>query len=115
MNDSLSILLATTILGMGGLGLYMFKSSMDEKNENALEEDYDEEGLFGSKFWGNEKKKSKKEKDDDSESESESDDSEDNDSDKSSDSEESDEEKEIKIKRGMSPKKVTKTKKNRKY
>jgi hypothetical protein len=113
MNDSLSILLATTILGMGGLGLYMFKSSIDEKNEHALEEDYDEEGLFGSKFWGD-----KKEKDDESESD-DSDDSdkssEDDGSDNSSDSDESEEE--IKIKRGKSPKKVavTKTKKNRKY
>jgi hypothetical protein len=110
MNDSLSILLATTILGMGGLGLYMFKSSIDEKNEHALEEDYDEEGLFGSKFWGD-----KKEKDDESESDDSDKSSEDDGSDKSSDSDESEEE--IKIKRDKSPKKVavTKTKKNRKY
>ena len=29
MNESISLLMATTILALGGLGLYMFKSSDD--------------------------------------------------------------------------------------
>ena len=46
MNDSMSILLATTVLALGGLGLYMFKSS--DNNQTGWDEDYSEEGLFGS-------------------------------------------------------------------
>jgi hypothetical protein len=46
MNDSISILLATTVLALGGLGLYMFKSS--DNNQTGWVEDYSEEGLFGS-------------------------------------------------------------------
>jgi hypothetical protein len=46
MNDSMSVLLATTILALGGLGLYMFKSSDD--NQSGGNEEYNEEGLFGS-------------------------------------------------------------------
>lgn len=38
MNDSLSILLATTFLALGGLGLYMYKSS-DYVQENDCDED----------------------------------------------------------------------------
>jgi hypothetical protein len=50
MNDSMSILLATTILALGGLGLYMFKISDDKQSS----EEYNEEGLTGSSFfnWG---------------------------------------------------------------
>lgn len=47
MNDSMSILLATTVLALGGLGLYMYKSS-ESKNNDAEESDYNEDGLFGS-------------------------------------------------------------------
>lgn len=46
MNDSMSILLATTILALGGLGLYMYKSSDD--NQKGGNEEYDEEGIFGT-------------------------------------------------------------------
>ena len=46
MNDSISVLLATTILALGGLGLYMFKSSND--NQSGGNDEYDEESLFGS-------------------------------------------------------------------
>ena len=46
MNDSMSILLATTVLALGGLGLYMFKSS--DNNQTGLDDDYSEDGLFGS-------------------------------------------------------------------
>lgn len=45
MNDSMSILLATTILALGGLGLYMFKSSDD--TQSGGDDDYNEESLFG--------------------------------------------------------------------
>lgn len=45
MNDSMSILLATTVLALGGLGLYMFKSSDDNSSRDY--EEYDEEGIFG--------------------------------------------------------------------
>lgn len=50
MNDSMSILLATTILALGGLGLYMYKSSED--SQKGGDEDYNEESLFGGNFWG---------------------------------------------------------------
>lgn len=50
MNDSMSILLATTILTFGGLGLYMYKSSNNIDEE--YEDNYNEEGLFGGNFWG---------------------------------------------------------------
>jgi hypothetical protein len=46
MNDSMSVLLATTILALGGLGLYMFKSSDD--NQSGGNDEYNEESLFGS-------------------------------------------------------------------
>jgi len=59
MNDSMSILLATTILALGGLGLYMYKSSDDNKKEKNTDEEYDEGSLFGGNFWGS------KEQDDD--------------------------------------------------
>lgn len=67
MNDSISILLATTVLALGGLGLYMFKSDKTEKINNKnkkhteydyednCDDDYNEDGLFGgSSFfnWG---------------------------------------------------------------
>lgn len=49
MNDNMSIFLATTILALGGLGLYMFKSSDDTSSHSDEDiEDYDEDGLFGS-------------------------------------------------------------------
>jgi len=46
----MSILLATTILALGGLGLYMYKSANeDDKNED---EEYNEDSMFGGNFWG---------------------------------------------------------------
>jgi hypothetical protein len=46
MNDSMSILLATTILALGGLGLYMFKSS--DESPSSVDNQYNEDSLFGS-------------------------------------------------------------------
>jgi hypothetical protein len=46
MNETMSLVLATTILAMGGLGLYMYKNSdessfedYDENNENEYNDD----------------------------------------------------------------------------
>jgi hypothetical protein len=50
MNDSMSILLATTILALGGLGLYMYKSS--DHNKEVENEQYNEDNIFGGNFWG---------------------------------------------------------------
>lgn len=44
MNETTSLLLATTILALGGLGLYMYKNS-DEQNGGG--DEYDENELFG--------------------------------------------------------------------
>jgi len=49
MNDSMSILLATTVLALGGLGLYMFKSSDETTNK----EDDNEDSLFGTSSFFN--------------------------------------------------------------
>lgn len=46
----MSILLATTILALGGLGLYMYRLSDDSQKEG--DEEYNEEGIFGGNFWG---------------------------------------------------------------
>lgn len=54
MNDSMSILLATTILALGGLGLYIYKSTDDKSYDDTQkgdEEDYNEENIFGGNFW----------------------------------------------------------------
>lgn len=50
MNDTMSLLLATTILAVGGLGLFMYKNSDDKESSG---DDYNEDSLFtmGS-FWG---------------------------------------------------------------
>jgi hypothetical protein len=47
----MSILLATTILALGGLGLYLYKSSDDNMN-GGKDDEYNEDTLFGGKFWG---------------------------------------------------------------
>lgn len=64
MNDNMSIFLATTILALGGLGLYMFKSSHDHQGGDDHQgeydsEEYNEDSMFdptnsiGSLFnWG---------------------------------------------------------------
>ena len=52
MNDSMSILLATTILALGGFGLFMYKSTEDTQVGGKEEEEYDEGSLFSGDFWG---------------------------------------------------------------
>ena len=57
MNDTMSLVLATTILALGGLGLYMYKSSDDGDSGDDKQsggDDYNEDSFFGSKggFWG---------------------------------------------------------------
>jgi len=50
MKDTISLLIATTILAVGGIGLYMYKSNDDESKEGS---GYDEDGLFGlNGFFG---------------------------------------------------------------
>ena len=44
MNDTMTLLLATAILGAGGLGLFMYKNS-DNKSQKGGD-DYDEDNLF---------------------------------------------------------------------
>ena len=53
MNESASIFLATTVLALGGLGLYMFKSSDKQKggdkyNEDEIFDDKSDESLSDS-------------------------------------------------------------------
>ena len=49
MNDVKSLLIATTVLAIGGLGLYMYKS---EDNNQKGGDDYNEDSLFSSgSFW----------------------------------------------------------------
>jgi len=53
MNDAMSVLLATTVLALGGLGLYMYKSGDGNQKGGKYEDDYDEDNLFGSgSLWG---------------------------------------------------------------
>jgi hypothetical protein len=51
MNETMSLLLVTAVLAVGGLGLFMYKTS---DNENAKGgSDYQEDELFGNEsFWG---------------------------------------------------------------
>ena len=53
MNDTMSLLLATTILALGGMGLYMYKSADDnELIEETSGDEYNEDSLFDAKsFW----------------------------------------------------------------
>jgi hypothetical protein len=53
MNESASIFLATTVLALGGLGLYLFKSSDKQKggdkyNEDEIFDDKSDESLSDS-------------------------------------------------------------------
>ena len=51
MNETLSLIVVTSILALGGLGLYMYKSS-DEVTKGGSK--YNEDELFGSdNLWGN--------------------------------------------------------------
>jgi hypothetical protein len=62
MKDTLSLLLAATILAAGGVGLYMFKSPDDEQRGG---EEYNEDSLFGSgSFWGSNKSEDDAEQED---------------------------------------------------
>jgi len=46
----MSLLLATTILAVGGLGLFMYKNSDDKESSG---DDYNEDSLFNmGSFWG---------------------------------------------------------------
>jgi hypothetical protein len=49
MNDTMSLILATSILAIGGLGMYMYKNSTEDQ-EDAGEND---DGFFGSNFFSN--------------------------------------------------------------
>jgi hypothetical protein len=52
MNDTMSLLLATGILAVGGLGLFMYKSDSHDKNDNEKDEDsmfdFDLRSFFGN-------------------------------------------------------------------
>ncbi len=52
MNETMSLLTATTILALGGLGLYMYKSDDENGVQKDGEEDYNEGGILGQNFWG---------------------------------------------------------------
>ena len=51
MNDTMSLLLATGILAVGGLGLFMYKSNSNDKNSSEDDEgnvfDFDLTSYFG--------------------------------------------------------------------
>lgn len=51
MNETMSLLMATTILAFGGLGLYMYKSDDEDDNKKIGEEEYDENNLLSSNLW----------------------------------------------------------------
>lgn len=63
MNDTMSLVLATTVLAIGGLGLYMFKSSEDDYDEQphkkggkkgkSNSDEYSEDFMNTSSWWGN--------------------------------------------------------------
>jgi hypothetical protein len=51
MNETLSLLVVSSLLAVGGLGLYMFKSVDDDTKGGTK---YNEDDLFGSEnMWGN--------------------------------------------------------------
>ena len=49
MNDTMSLILATSILAIGGLGLYMYKNNTEDEKDVSD----NDEGFFGSGFFGN--------------------------------------------------------------
>ena len=62
MKDTLSLLLAATILAAGGVGLYMFKSPDDEQRGG---EEYNEDSLLGGgRCWGSNKSEDDAEQED---------------------------------------------------
>lgn len=61
MQEAMSILLATTVLALGGMGLYLYKSTDEHSHDEYKDEGKDEEvkdsdqdlgSLFGGGFWG---------------------------------------------------------------
>lgn len=54
MNETMSLILATAILTVGGLGLYMYKNKDTKYNDKDEDEEYNEDNWFG--FFGNDKK-----------------------------------------------------------
>jgi hypothetical protein len=63
MKDTLSLLLAATIIAAGGVGLYMFKSRDDDEQGGGGEE-YNEDSIFNSgSFWGSNKSEDEVEED----------------------------------------------------
>ena len=60
MNDSMSILLATTILALGGLGLYVYRTNHEDQDggdkiDTRSDDSDNEESIFGSSNlfnWG---------------------------------------------------------------
>jgi hypothetical protein len=77
MNDSMSILLATTILALGGLGLYVYRTNHDDqdggdKSDTRQDDSDNEESIFGSSNlfnWGSSEDKQKEDKQKDKEKE----------------------------------------------
>ena len=72
MNDTMSLLLATGILAVGGLGLFMYKNSSEEKGKSY---DKKEENWFDlSSFFANDKEDDDYKNDYDIENENENED-----------------------------------------
>jgi len=61
MNDTMSLLLATGILAVGGLGLFMYKNGSDDKSNNEKDGDslfdFDLRSFFGNSDEDNEDNK----------------------------------------------------------
>ena len=68
MNDTMSLLLATGILVVGGLGLFMYKTDSDDNNDEEGMFDFDLRSYFGNSN-DNEDEKEYNEDDIDDESE----------------------------------------------
>jgi hypothetical protein len=51
MNDTISLILATSILALGGLGLYVYKNNSDDNDSD----EYNEDSIFDTNFFGNSK------------------------------------------------------------
>ena len=71
MNDSMSILLATTVLALGGLGLYVYRTIHEDQDDGDKIDTHDEddgdneESIFGSSIlfnWGSSEDKQKEDK-----------------------------------------------------
>jgi hypothetical protein len=58
MNDTMSLLLATGILAVGGLGLFMYKTSSDDKSSYMNDDEEEEDNSYNfdvSSYFGNNK------------------------------------------------------------